>query len=68
MSSAVIDVAPLGAGGGGHFLDAVVGSVGDVEVAGAVERHAVGPSSKAEVAAPASPVWPEVPEELPATV
>ena len=31
--------APLGMGGGGHFLDPVVGLVGDVEVAGSVERH-----------------------------
>ena len=43
--------------------------VGEVEVAGAVEGDSSpGYSSSAEVAAPPSPVWPELPEELPATV
>ena len=33
-------LAPLGAGGGGDFLDPVVGRVGDVDVAGRVDGHA----------------------------
>ena len=54
-------LAPLGVGGGRALLDPVVGGVGDVEVAGRVERQPCGPSSRAEVAAPPSPLCPRCP-------
>ena len=56
---------PLGAGGGGHFLDPVVAGVGDEEVARCVDCDLLGPSRSAgRLARPADSRLPELPPAM----